>query len=774
MADESAIAMQVNESNGEISASVEETNRIRAQLGLKPLAAEGGGPSKEAEAKVNGEERQRQFAKEEAEEAMREKLDAARRQRLLHQKLKGKSLGEQLAGEEMDSAAAWVMKSRTQEEVRKEKKKEMKATRKAQGKTAASLAAQSARYDEEDEMGQLLGLGGGDEGGGPSSALAGAVVGHGVDDFKAGESVVLTLADQSIVGEDGDELNDDAEMLENVNLAEQYKRDKVRAEARGDNYKYNPYEGTGVGAMLSKYDDGPARQTLTLDDSGGVDEAKQKKLAAIRARLAATQAGAGGDAYDLGGGSLGPARTIADGNDYLSREEAPPEEVVFKKRSKDKGGENGENGEKKKKKLRKKVRKSDGDGMDLDAMAAEEAARSGGGGDHGSAAARQARVEETQAAKLRDQAERRANYDQTLAAADVKSKAMEFESYESKAAAEEEEAEVDAELYAALARARRLASSKTPAEGSADLAAHRLAATLAATEKLRAANEAEAEEAEEGVELSSLEFSETGEFCKAVRAKDEVDSGVELPSQRLRESLKAKEQGTTTSAASLGRGEGGSSGVQKEEAVGAGGADGDDNSGDDEEEDDQEEEGGGGDGMGMLRERMSSGGLGAVLDVARNRGMLSSAEEKAGRMFDQKGAGLHQYGDAEGGIKDHAGPSGTGDKKGPSFVLEHYDEYGRAMTAKQAFRQLSWKFHGKAPSKKNREKRMVEAEKQLAERREDKAMGYMDALQKAQQNTKSAHVVLTGIHAIKPSEIGKAVRAEVSGGEPKKKKPKPS
>ena len=96
------------------------------------------------------------------------------------------------------------------------------------------------------------------------------------------------------------------------------------------------------------------------------------------------------------------------------------------------------------------------------------------------------------------------------------------------------------------------------------------------------------------------------------------------------------------------------------------------------------------------------------------------------------------------------------------------------MTAKQAFRQLSWKFHGKAPSKKNREKRMVEAEKQLAERREDKAMGYMDALQKAQQNTKSAHVVLTGIHAIKPSEIGKAVRAEVSGGEPKKKKPKPS
>ena len=28
------------------------------------------------------------------------------------------------------------------------------------------------------------------------------------------------------------------------------------------------------------------------------------------------------------------------------------------------------------------------------------------------------------------------------------------------------------------------------------------------------------------------------------------------------------------------------------------------------------------------------------------------------------------------------------------------------MTQKQAFRQLSWKFHGKGPSKKRREKRM--------------------------------------------------------------------
>ena len=139
--------MQVSESGGEISASVEETNRIRESLGLKPLA-EGAGSavaSKEAEAKARGAERAAAIAKESAEDAMREKLDGARRQRLLNQKLSGKSLGEQLVGDEMDSAAAWVSKHQGQEATRKEKKRVARAQRKAGGAAAASLASQSAR-----------------------------------------------------------------------------------------------------------------------------------------------------------------------------------------------------------------------------------------------------------------------------------------------------------------------------------------------------------------------------------------------------------------------------------------------------------------------------------------------------------------------------------------------------------------------------------------------------------------------------------------------------
>ena len=77
-------------------------------------------------------------------EALREKLDTARRQRLLNQKLSGKSLGEQLGGEELDSSAAWVAKSRRQEAERKEG-----TARKPRRK--ARPAGTSDRFDEMDE-----------------------------------------------------------------------------------------------------------------------------------------------------------------------------------------------------------------------------------------------------------------------------------------------------------------------------------------------------------------------------------------------------------------------------------------------------------------------------------------------------------------------------------------------------------------------------------------------------------------------------------------------
>lgn len=148
-------------------------------------------------------------------DSMRDKLEAARRGRLLHQKLSGKSLGEQLADSEMDSATAWVRKSRAQEVDRRERKKERIL------KNGNMLASQSERYDEEEQRAVT-----------EQSQLACAVVGHAADDFKQGEDIILTMADQELVvsARDGSyELKVDGEILENVVMEEERRRKRIHA-----------------------------------------------------------------------------------------------------------------------------------------------------------------------------------------------------------------------------------------------------------------------------------------------------------------------------------------------------------------------------------------------------------------------------------------------------------------------------------------------------------------------------------------------------------------
>ena len=54
---------------------------------------------------------------------------------------------------------------------------------------------------------------------------------------------------------------------------------------------------------------------------------------------------------------------------------------------------------------------------------------------------------------------------------------------------------------------------------------------------------------------------------------------------------------------------------------------------------------------------------------------------------------------------------------------------------------------------------MHELEKQTADKAQDHAMEYMGVLQRAQQKTKSAHVVLSGINAIKTADVANAPRS---------------
>jgi len=46
------------------------------------------------------------------------------------------------------------------------------------------------------------------------------------------------------------------------------------------------------------------------------------------------------------------------------------------------------------------------------------------------------------------------------------------------------------------------------------------------------------------------------------------------------------------------------------------------------------------------------------------------------------------------------------DDPAPRLRLDKYDEFGRKMTPREAFRHLSHKFHGKMPGKKKMEKKI--------------------------------------------------------------------
>lgn len=70
--------------------------------------------------------------------------------------------------------------------------------------------------------------------------LAGLAVSHGMDDIEAGESMILTLKDSRIIGQDGELEEED--VLENVRVAELRKRDKALKAAK----KMTAFEETDV------------------------------------------------------------------------------------------------------------------------------------------------------------------------------------------------------------------------------------------------------------------------------------------------------------------------------------------------------------------------------------------------------------------------------------------------------------------------------------------------------------------------------------------------
>ncbi|POR34140.1 U4/U6.U5 tri-snRNP-associated protein snu66 [Tolypocladium paradoxum] len=247
------------------AATIEETNRIRLSLGMKPLPVPGAGASQqpeqdsasdsEGEAASTLETRQAQaydnykshMDAEAARKRRDEKSAAIRKARETAQRLavlEGKGLGEAADGGDV-SAKAWLMGQ-------KKRQKKIDKARKLEEELAAAeaAAAQAVQYTSKD--------------------LAGIKVAHDTSAFLEGDEQILTLKDATI-----DENEEEGDELENINLRDHEKlTDRLDLKKKQPGYNPNDVEDEEHG-ILSQYDDeihGKKTTKFTLDSDGAIAE----------------------------------------------------------------------------------------------------------------------------------------------------------------------------------------------------------------------------------------------------------------------------------------------------------------------------------------------------------------------------------------------------------------------------------------------------------------------------------------------------------------------
>ncbi|GJJ08173.1 hypothetical protein Clacol_002381 [Clathrus columnatus] len=206
------------------SISLEETNKIRISLGLKPLTDDSAPTdTKELTAEDNYAKQREEGAKQRERKRIQDTLAKIKNRRELNSSLKGTTLAD---GDDVDDTLKWIKRS---------KKKAKELAKKRQEELDAMDKALQEDYSEKD--------------------LAGLKVRHDLDALDEGEEQILTLKDSRILDNEEDE-------LQNVELAE-HERTKKNLELKTKKRDYTGYDdeefkpgNEGMKrAVLAKYDD---------------------------------------------------------------------------------------------------------------------------------------------------------------------------------------------------------------------------------------------------------------------------------------------------------------------------------------------------------------------------------------------------------------------------------------------------------------------------------------------------------------------------------------
>ncbi|KAH8260846.1 hypothetical protein KR038_007789 [Drosophila bunnanda] len=676
--------------------SVEETNKLRAKLGLKPLEVESGpskvtpaaGSSSHAESKRPvGEADLSSYKDEWGEflhkpadnlkekkevEKLREKLKQRKEKRFLEERLaRIKTLGE--SDEETDNAAKWVDRNKRvvdEREEAKRKAKELEELDEAFGVTEMlekekSKARQRAYGD---------------------SNLKGLRVDHDMDDFGEGRTVILTLKDQDVLNEE------EGDTLVNVNMLddERYKKNVANKKQNPLSYGYNVYEeqydelGNPIErSVLEKYDDEiegqpKKRKNFVIGENVEEEREHRRKLLEIKTKLAGKR-----------------LETLEDTNLQLASDTYSTEELAKFKKPK-----------KKVKKLRQKLKAED-----LEPLAA--AGTSGSSSNFGSRHGRYRDHEDTEMEDIKP---------------DIK---IEGE---------------DDDLERVLSKARKLKQKE-------NIIKKPMAIDIESIQRDIKPEPVE-EASSSGVVFTGADgnivLNATAEFCRTLgdiptygMAGNRNEDSNDMMDYEKTENA---EEHMDTHSDEPSHSHGTWNSVNPDEVMQPADLD---NLGDDLE-----------DRAILDEEPDVGAGVANALRLALSKGYLEKEEKNRpsntkmahlqakNYSIEDKAAGE----DDKIGRRDrfqHGPIMDFKDKETfkPNVKLDYIDDNGRILNLKEAFRYLSHKFHGKGPGKNKIEKRLKKMEQDGLMKTmssTDTPLGTLTMLQQKQKETKTAYVVLSG------------------------------
>uniref|UniRef100_W5KIR2 Spliceosome associated factor 1, recruiter of U4/U6.U5 tri-snRNP n=1 Tax=Astyanax mexicanus TaxID=7994 RepID=W5KIR2_ASTMX len=684
---EEAEDMAPKSAGGDASLSIEETNKLRAKLGLKPLELnENKKELGTKEEPLLAETINPVQIKQQAE--IREKLAALKQKRLLNQKLgKVKTLGEDEPW--LDDTAAWVERSRKQAKEKELAEKRAKLLEEMDEEFGVSnLVEQEFAQTKKDAY--------------SSRDLKGLSVQHKMESFKEGETVILTLQDKGVLDENED-------VLVNVGLVDKEKAEK-NVELKKKKPEYKPYdEEESVDDMvtfkpksvLSKYDeeiDGEKKKSFRLSSGGFVGGERERELQAIRESL-----------HNQAQSLEMPALTLA--SEYYT----PQEMVGFKKTKR------------RVKKIRKKEKVARADELLADdTRNTDFGSRSRGRG------RRQLKEDEDEEDFPKDEGSSSKVVDVIQQSDDIRMADMDISDEDDFVVPESEaieEDEAEQELQKQLEKQRKLKQKQLLKDSGEKVVQH-----------FREPGNTNDEE-EDPDRKNNIVFNATSEFCRTLG---------DIPTYGLSGNREDQEDIMDFE--------------QEDEREGAGGSDSDmdDNVGwstvNLDEEQKQPDFATASTTI-LDEEPIVNSGLAAALLLCKNKGLLETQVQKVARVRAPKGALPNDnyciedkmaIDDKYSRREEYRGfTQDFKEKDGykPDVKIEYVDESGRKLTPKEAFRQLSHRFHGKGSGKMKTEKRMKKLEEEALLKKmssSDTPLGTVALLQEKQKSQKTPYIVLSG------------------------------